>query len=251
MTQTIGIDIGGTGIKAAIVDVVSGKFVGEKIKVGTPTGAIPGDVARVCRELVEQLDPNGTLPVGVCFPAVIIEEVAFSASNVDESWVGLNVGDLLAATLGRRVHVVNDADAAGFAEYMFGAARGVQGLVLVTTLGTGIGSALIYNGILVPNSELGHMTLPGRHNRTAEQLAANVVRERKRLSWSRWAEHLQVFYGTLEMLFSPTLFVVGGGVSKEYENFLPLLTLRTPIVPAEHFNNAGILGAAALAPSER
>jgi polyphosphate glucokinase len=134
---------------------------------------------------------------------------------------------------------------------MFGAARGVQGLVLVTTLGTGIGSALIYNGILVPNSELGHMTLPGRHNRTAEQLAANVVRERKRLSWSRWAEHLQVFYGTLEMLFSPTLFVVGGGVSKEYENFLPLLTLRTPIVPAEHFNNAGILGAAALAPSER
>jgi polyphosphate glucokinase len=251
MTQTIGIDIGGTGIKAAIVDVVSGKFVGEKIKVGTPTGAIPGDVARVCRELVEQLDPNGTLPVGVCFPAVIIEEVAFSASNVAESWVGLNVGDLLAATLGRHVHVVNDADAAGFAEYMFGAARGVQGLVLVTTLGTGIGSALIYNGILVPNSELGHMTLPGRHNRTAEQLAANVVRERKRLSWSRWAEHLQVFYGTLEMLFSPTLFVVGGGVSKEYENFLPLLTLRTPIVPAEHFNNAGILGAAALAPSER
>jgi polyphosphate glucokinase len=251
MTQTIGIDIGGTGIKAAIVDVVSGKFVGEKIKVGTPTGAIPGDVARVCRELVEQLDPNGTLPVGVCFPAVIIEEVAFSASNVDESWVGLNVGDLLAATLGRRVHVVNDADAAGFAEYMFGAARGVQGLVLVTTLGTGIGSALIYNGVLVPNSELGHMTLHGRHNRTAEQLAANVVRERKRLSWSRWAEHLQVFYGTLEMLFSPTLFVVGGGVSKEYENFLPLLTLRTPIVPAEHFNNAGILGAAALAPSER
>jgi polyphosphate glucokinase len=251
MTQTIGIDIGGTGIKAAIVDVVSGKFVGEKIKVGTPTGAIPGDVARVCRELVEQLDPSGSLPVGVCFPAVIIEEVAFSASNVDESWVGLNVGDLLAATLGRRVHVVNDADAAGFAEYMFGAARGVQGLVLVTTLGTGIGSALIYNGILVPNSELGHMTLPGRHNRTAEQLAANVVRERKRLSWSRWAEHLQVFYGTLEMLFSPTLFVVGGGVSKEYENFLPLLTLRTPIVPAEHFNNAGILGAAALAPSER
>ncbi len=201
--------------------------------------------------MVEQLDPSGSLPVGVCFPAVIIEEVAFSASNVDESWVGLNVGDLLAATLGRRVHVVNDADAAGFAEYMFGAARGVQGLVLVTTLGTGIGSALIYNGILVPNSELGHMTLPGRHNRTAEQLAANVVRERKRLSWSRWAEHLQVFYGTLEMLFSPTLFVVGGGVSKEYENFLPLLTLRTPIVPAEHFNNAGILGAAALAPSER
>jgi polyphosphate glucokinase len=251
MTQTIGIDIGGTGIKAAIVDVVSGELVGEKIKVGTPTGAIPGDVARVCRELVEQLDPNGSLAVGVCFPAVIIDEVAFSASNVDQSWIGLNVGDLLEATLDRRVHVVNDADAAGYAEYKFGAARDVQGLVLVTTLGTGIGSALIYNGVLVPNSELGHMTLPGRRGRSAEQLAANVVRIRKRLSWRRWAAHLQVFYGTLEALFSPTLFVVGGGVSKDYENFLPLLTLRTPIVPAEHFNNAGILGAAALAPFEK
>lgn len=250
MTQTIGIDIGGTGIKAAIVDVVSGELIGEKIKIGTPAGAIPGDVARVCRELVEQLDPHGSLSVGVCFPAVIIDEVAFSASNVDESWIGLNVGDLLEETLDRRVHVVNDADAAGFAEYRFGAARGVQGLVLVTTLGTGIGSALIYNGILVPNSELGHMTLPGRRNRTAEQLAANVVRVRKRLSWKHWAEHLQVFYGTLEKLFSPTLFVVGGGVSKEYKNFLPLLTLRTPIVPAQHFNDAGILGAAALAPFE-
>ena len=248
MTQTIGIDIGGTGIKAAIVDVHSGELVSEKIKVGTPIGAIPGDVARVCHDLVEQLDPKGSLPVGVCFPAVIIDEVAFSAANVDSSWIGLNVGDLLEATLGRRVHVVNDADAAGFAEYKFGAARDVRGLVLVTTLGTGIGSALIYDGVLVPNSELGHITLPGRGSKTAEQLAANVVRVRKRLSWARWADHLQVFYSTLEKLFSPALFVVGGGVSKEYENFLPLLTLRTPIVPAQHFNNAGILGAAALAP---
>lgn len=250
MTHTIGIDIGGTGIKAAVVDVVSGEIIGEKVKVGTPPGAIPGDVARVCHELVELLDPNGSLTVGVCFPTVIIDEVAYSASNVDASWIGLNVGDLLEATLRRRVHVVNDADAAGYAEYMFGAAKNVQGLVLVTTLGTGIGSALIYDGVLVPNSELGHMTLPGRHNRTAEQLAANVVRVRKRLSWTRWASHLQVFYETLEKLFSPTLFVVGGGVSKEYEQFLPLLSLRTPIVPAQHFNEAGILGAAALAPMD-
>ncbi len=248
MTHTIGIDIGGTGIKAAIVDVASGELVGEKIKVGTPAGALPGDVARVCHELAEQLDPNGTLPVGACFPAVIIDEVAYSAANVDESWIGLNVGDLFEATLHRRVHVVNDADAAGYAEYKFGAARGVKGLVLVTTLGTGIGSALIYNGVLVPNSELGHINMPGYRNRTAEQLAANVIRVRKRLSWTRWAERPQVFYSTLEKLFSPTLFVVGGGVSKEYENFLPLLNLRAPIVPAQHFNNAGILGAAALAP---
>jgi polyphosphate glucokinase len=248
MTLTIGIDIGGTGIKAAIVNVVTGEFASEKIKVATPAGAFPGDVARVCHDLVEELDPQGTLPVGLCFPFVIVDDVARSASNVDASWIGLKVGDLMEATMERRVHVANDADAAGFAEYKFGAAKGHEGLVLVTTLGTGIGSALIYNGVLVPNSELGHIPIPGYRNRTAEQLAANVVRERKRLSWKRWAARLQVFYSLLEKLFSPSLFIVGGGVSKHYENFLPLISLRAPILPAQHFNDAGILGAAALAP---
>lgn len=247
MTLTIGIDIGGTGIKAAIVNVVTGEFASEKIKVATPAGAFPGDVARVCHDLVEKLDPQGTLPVGLCFPFVVVDDVARSASNVDASWIGLKVGDLMEATMERRVHVANDADAAGFAEYKFGAAKGHEGLVLVTTLGTGIGSALIYNGVLVPNSELGHIPIPGYRNRTAEQLAANVVRERKRLSWKRWAARLQVFYSLLEKLFSPSLFIVGGGVSKHYENFLPLISLRAPILPAQHFNDAGILGAAALA----
>lgn len=247
MTLTIGVDIGGTGIKAAIVNVVTGEFASEKIKVATPAGAFPGDVARVCHELVEELDPHGTLPVGLCFPFVIVDDVARSASNVDASWIGLKVGDLMEATMERRVHVANDADAAGFAEYKFGAAKGHEGLVLVTTLGTGIGSALIYNGVLVPNSELGHIPIPGYRNRTAEQLAANIVRERKRLSWKRWAARLQVFYSLLEKLFSPSLFIVGGGVSKHYENFLPLISLRAPILPAQHFNDAGILGAAALA----
>ena len=248
MARTIGIDIGGTGIKAAIVDVENGELVSEKIKVGTPEGAKPADVADVVHELVEQLDPNGSLPIGVCFPAVIINEVAMSAANVDRSWIGTNVGDLFEAKTGRKVHVVNDADAAGFAEVKFGAAKGVTGLVMVTTLGTGIGSALIYNGVLIPNSELGHINLPGSKWRTAENLAANSARVKRKLSWTRWAERLQVYYGTLEKLFSPQLFVVGGGVSKEYENFLPLLELNTPIIPAQHFNNAGILGAAALAP---
>lgn len=248
MARTIGIDIGGTGIKAAIVDVDNGELVSEKIKVGTPEGAKPADVAQVVHELVEQLDPNGSLPIGVCFPAVIINEVAMSAANVDKSWIGTNVGELFEQRTGRHVHVVNDADAAGFAEVKFGAAKGVNGLVLVTTLGTGIGSALIYNGVLIPNSELGHINLPGSKWRTAENLAANSARVKRKLSWTRWAERLQVYYGTLEKLFSPQLFVVGGGVSKEYENFLPLLELTTPIIPAQHFNNAGILGAAALAP---
>jgi polyphosphate glucokinase len=248
MARTIGIDIGGTGIKAAIVDVDNGELVSEKIKVGTPEGAKPADVADVVHELVEQLDPNGSLPIGVCFPAVIINEVAMSAANVDRSWIGTNVGDLFEGKTGRKVHVVNDADAAGFAEVKFGAAKDVKGLVMVTTLGTGIGSALIYNGVLIPNSELGHINLPGSRWKTAENLAANSARVKRKLSWTRWAERLQVYYGTLEKLFSPQLFVVGGGVSKEYENFLPLLELNTPIVPAQHFNNAGIMGAAALAP---
>lgn len=248
MARTIGIDIGGTGIKAAIVDVENGELVSDKIKVGTPEGAKPADVAKVVKDIVDELDPNGKLPIGVCFPAVIVDEVALSAANVDKSWIGTDVGDLFEAATGRLVHVVNDADAAGFAEVKFGAAKGVNGLVLVTTLGTGIGSALIYNGVLIPNSELGHMHLPGTRWKTAENLAANSVRVKRRLSWSRWAERLQVYYSTLERLFTPQLFVVGGGVSKEYENFLPLLELNTPIVPAQHFNNAGILGAAALAP---
>lgn len=248
MARTIGIDIGGTGIKAAIVDVENGELVSEKIKVGTPEGAKPADVAQVIHDLVEQLDPHGSLPIGACFPAVIIDEVAMSAANVDKSWIGTNVGDLFEKTTGRKVHVVNDADAAGFAEVKFGAAQGVNGLVMVTTLGTGIGSALIYNGVLIPNSELGHINLPGSRWKTAENLAANSARVKRKLSWTRWAERLQKYYGTLEKLFSPQLFVVGGGVSKEYENFLPLLELNTPIVPAQHFNNAGILGAAALAP---
>jgi polyphosphate glucokinase len=248
MARTIGIDIGGTGMKAAIVDVESGELVSEKIKVGTPEGAKPADVARVCHELAEQLDPDGNLPIGVCFPAVIVDEVALSAANVDPSWIGLNVGDLVEAETGRRVHVVNDADAAGFAEVKFGAAKGVHGLIIVTTLGTGIGSAIIYNGVLVPNSELGHIYVPGNGRKDAEKLMSNAVRVKKNMSWSAWAAKLQLYYSELEKLFTPTLLVVGGGVSKEYENFLPLLTLRAPIVPAQHFNNAGILGAAALAP---
>ena len=248
MTRTIGIDIGGTGMKAAIVDVELGELVSEKLKVGTPEGAKPSDVADVVHELAEQLDPNGKLPIGVCFPAVIVDEVAQSAANVDKSWIGTNVGDLFEARTGRRVHVVNDADAAGYAEVKFGAAKDVKGLVLVTTLGTGIGSALIYNGTLIPNAELGHINLPGVKWKDAEQIAANSARVKRRLSWNRWAERLQVYYSTLERLFTPQLFVVGGGVSKEYANFLPLLELNTPIIPAQHFNNAGILGAAALAP---
>ena len=168
-----------------------------------------------------------------------------SAANVSSAWIGLEAEKLFEESIGLDITFVNDADAAGVAEAHFGAARGVRGLVIMTTLGTGIGSALIYNGVLIPNAELGHMDVGGR--RDFEKRASYAAKERGRLSWNRWAVRLQTYYSQLEMLLWPDLFIVGGGVSKHYKQFLPLLRLRTPIVPAALRNNAGILGAAALA----
>lgn len=240
----VGIDIGGTGIKGALVDLETGELVGERIKIDTPPGGEPTAIISVVVSIIAQINAPPTAPVGVCFPAIVLHGKTMSAANVSPLWIGLEAEALFEAALERDIHFVNDADAAGYAEVRYGAAKGVAGLVLLTTLGTGIGSALIYNGALIPNSELGHLKLWGRD---AEKSASNSARERGRLSWKRWARRLQVYYSHLELLFSPDLFIVGGGVSKSHELFLPLLRLRTPIVPAELRNNAGILGAAALA----
>lgn len=240
----VGIDIGGTGIKGALVDLDSGELVSERIKIATPPGGEPTAIVEVVADIVGQLDPPPTVPVGVCFPAIVLQGKTMSAANVSPLWIGLEAEALFEAALGRDIHFVNDADAAGYAEVKYGAAKGVPGLVLLTTLGTGIGSALIYNGVLIPNSELGHLKLWGRD---AEKSASNSARERGHLSWARWARRLQTYYSHLELLFSPDLFIVGGGVSKSHELFLPRLKLRAPIVPAGLRNNAGILGAAALA----
>lgn len=241
----IGIDIGGTGIKGALVDVTTGELKSERIKVPTPKGGEPADIVAEVAAIVEQIgDSTGKVPVGVCFPAVVIGGRTMSAANVSKRWIGLPAEALFERTLGRDIVFVNDADAAGVAELHFGAARDRRGLVIMTTLGTGIGSAFLYDGVLIPNTELGHLEIDGKD---AERRASFAAKERGRLSWSRWAKHLQRYYETVEMLFSPTLFVVGGGVSKESDQFLPLLKLRTPIVPAELRNNAGILGAAWLA----
>ena len=167
-----------------------------------------------------------------------------SAANVSKKWIGLPAEELFEETLGREIHFINDADAAGYAELRYGAAAGVDGLVILTTLGTGIGSALIYDGVLVPNSELGHLEIDGHD---AESRAAYSAMERDSMTWEKWAKRLQTYYAHVEFIFSPDLFIVGGGVSKHHEQFLPLLKLDTPIVPAVHRNNAGILGAAALA----
>ncbi|MDO4791319.1 MAG: ROK family protein [Buchananella hordeovulneris] len=239
-----GIDIGGSGIKGAPVDLETGEFTAERVRIETPKPSTPEAVARVTREVVESFDLPADTPIGITFPAPIKHNVVLFMANLDQSWVGKNVDDVFEQELGRKVIAVNDADAAGYAEAMYGAAKGVDGLVVVTTLGTGIGSALIYKGQLIPGSEFGHLEIDGVD---AESRAAARIREEEKLKFPAYAKRLQRYYSHLEMLLSPDLLVVGGGVSKKHEKFLPLLDLRTPIVPAQLFNTAGIVGAAALA----
>jgi polyphosphate glucokinase len=240
-----GIDIGGSGIKGAPVDLDGGHFTAERLRIPTPSPSIPGAVADVVAQIVGSFGVHsGEQPIGVTFPAVIQHGIARTAANVDDAWIGTDVDGLFTARLGRSVHVVNDADAAGVAEARFGAARGVKGVVIVATLGTGIGSALLVDGLLVPNTELGHLEIDGHD---AESRAADSAREREDLSWERWAHRLQAYFRTVEKLFWPDLIVVGGGVSKKSQKFLPLLDLKTPIVPAQLLNDAGIIGAAVLA----
>lgn len=245
MATALGIDIGGTGIKGALVDTATGELVSDRTKLATPAGGSPDDIVATVVRLIDKLggvEPD--VPVGVCFPAVVKDGRTLSAANVSNAWIGLEAERLFERALGRDIHFVNDADAAGVAELRYGAARDQHGLVMLTTLGTGIGTAMIYRDVLVPNTELGHLIVGGRD---AERRAAFSAKERGRLSWARWAKRLQRYYEHLEFLFHPDLFVVGGGVSKQHQEFLPLLRLQTPIVPAVHRNNAGILGAAALA----
>ncbi len=243
--KAIGIDIGGTGIKGALVDVKNGNLVGDRVRYETPQGGHPEDIATVVAKLVRDLKPaRATLPVGVCFPAVVQHGRTMSAANVSKEWIGLDADGLFENTLQRHVHVLNDADAAGVAEMKFGAGRKRKGLVIMTTLGTGIGTALFMNGDLVPNAELGHLEIDGVDYETK---AAYSAMERENLTFDEWSKRLQKYYSMLEKLFSPDLIIVGGGISKQWEEFIPKLDLRAEIVPAQKRNNAGILGAAALA----
>jgi len=237
-----GVDIGGSGIKGAIVELEGGTLASDRFKVLTPQPSTPGAVARAVAEVVGHFGWQG--PIGCTFPAVVQQGVARTAANVDSSWIGTNIEKVVGAATGLPVHAVNDADAAGIAETYWGAAMGTRGLVMVVTLGTGIGVALIYDGVLVPNCELGHLELDGDDY---EFRASAAAREREGLSWDKWAKRLQRYFSALEALLWPDLFVVGGGVSRRAEKFLPLLNLSTPIVPAHFQNEAGIAGAAYLA----
>ncbi|WP_053206063.1 polyphosphate--glucose phosphotransferase [Jiangella muralis] len=241
-TQGFGIDIGGSGIKGAPVDLGRGEFAAERVRIDTPEQSTPDNVIAVVLEVLRRFEWDG--PFGCTFPGIVKRGVISSAANVDKSWVGVDLEKELSQRTGQSVTVVNDADSAGLAEDRFGAAADVDGVVIVTTLGTGIGSAVLHDGRLLPNTEFGHLYL---HHHEAEKYAAASVREEKDLSWEHWAERLQEFYAHLEFIFSPDLFVVGGGVSKKADKFLPLLDLATPIVPAGLRNDGGIIGAAFLA----
>ena len=239
----LGIDIGGSGIKGAPVDLKAGEFATDRQRIPTPEESTPEAVAEVVAEIVEHFEDEigKKQPVGITVPAVVHHGTVRTAANIDQSWIGTDADALFTERVGRQVHVVNDADAAGVAEMHYGAGRGNDGVVLLTTLGTGIGTALFMNGELLPNTELGHLELDGHD---AETRAASSARENEDLSWEDWAERLQRYYSHVEDLLWPDLIIVGGGVSKKADKYLPLLHTRAPIVPAQLKNDAGIIGAA-------
>ncbi|MEU3221536.1 polyphosphate--glucose phosphotransferase [Streptomyces sp. NPDC006976] len=243
--EIFGVDIGGSGIKGAPVDLDRGDLAQERHKVLTPHPATPGDVAGCVAEVVGHFDWKG--PVGITFPGVVTGGLTRTAANVDKGWIDLDARTLLGDKLGLPVTVLNDADAAGVAEMTFGAGRGRKGTVIVLTFGTGIGSALFIDGRLVPNTELGHLEL---HGHDAEKRASTKAKEDEDLGWQHWARRVQKYLAHVEMLFSPELFIVGGGISRKADKFLPLIEdVRAEMVPAELQNNAGIVGAAMAAAS--
>lgn len=237
--HVLGIDVGGSGIKGAPVDTKTGKLLAERIRIKTPKKAEPQPVADVVAEIAKAFDWKG--PIGIGFPAPIKGGVTLMAANVSPKWVGTNADDLFTKTTGCDCTMINDADAAGLAEMKFGAGKGQPGTVIMITLGTGIGTAIFYHGNLLPNAEFGHLDMNGKD---AEHRASDAVRQREELSWKKYAKRLNKYLTAMDKLFWPDLFIVGGGISKESEKFIPLLKLETPVVTAQFLNEAGIVGAA-------
>lgn len=238
----LGVDIGGSGVKGAPVDLATAEFTAERFRLPTPQPATPRAVTAAFDAVVERFASEG--PIGCTFPGIVQHGIIRSAANMDRSWVGTDAAHGFAAAVGRPVVVLNDADAAGLAEARYGAAKGHDGVVLVLTFGTGIGSALLHRGELVPNTEFGHLELEGG---AAEAYAAAVVRERQDLSWDEWGGRVNRYLHHLELLFTPDRFVIGGGVSRKFDKFAGVLDVRAEVVPAELRNQAGIVGAALVA----
>lgn len=242
--QILGIDIGGSGIKGAPVDIDTGKLTADRYRIPTPQPSKPEAVADVVTEIAQHFNWSG--PIGCTFPAVVKNGVTLSAANVDKAWIDTHAQNLFHKKTSCAVLVLNDADAAGIAEMQFGAGKGKSGVVIMLTLGTGIGSAVFLDGVLLPNTEFGHMEVRGKD---AEQRASDRVRVENELSWEKWAKRVNEVLERLEVLFTPDLFIIGGGVSKEYDKFLPLLKNSTKVVRAKLLNEAGIVGAALAARS--
>ncbi|MFH5229849.1 polyphosphate--glucose phosphotransferase [Antrihabitans spumae] len=237
---SFGIDVGGSGVKGGIVDLSTGEMTHYRLKIETPHPATPEAVVATIAKIVDQADWDG--PVGVTLPCVVTGGVARTAANVDKAWIGTDARALISEALGgRAVAVLNDADAAGLAEDKYGAGKEVEGVVILATFGTGIGSALLNRGVLVPNTEFGHMEVDGME---AEHRAAASIKTKKNLSFEQWAEEVSLVLSRYEALLWPDLFIAGGGISRDSETWIPLLTNRTPVVPATLENTAGIVGAA-------
>ncbi len=238
--EILGIDIGGTGIKGAPVDIDTGELLYPRHRIPTPQPSEPKKVAAVVAEIAEYFDWQG--PIGCGYPGVIQRGHTLTAANVHDGWIGLNAAALLSEATGCPVRMINDADAAGLAEMSFGIGRGVNGLVLIVTIGTGLGTALFTDGVLVPNTELGHIELKGVD---AETRASDAARKRDELSTKQWAKkRFDPYLNALEFLLHPDLIILGGGISKKADKFLPYLTVKADVVTAQFLNNAGIVGAA-------
>jgi polyphosphate glucokinase len=238
--QGFGIDVGGSGVKGGIVDLATGQLIGERFKLATPQPATPDAVSDTIAEVVRHFDWKGSL--GVTYPGVVTDGIVRTAANVDKKWIGTNAQDVISAKLnGQSVTVLNDADAAGLAEEKFGAGKDNSGLIVLLTFGTGIGSAVIYNGILLPNTEFGHLEVGGKE---AEHRAASSVKESKEWSYERWTQEVTKVLVTVENAIWPDLFIAGGGISRKADKWIPLLKNRTPVVAAALLNTAGIVGAA-------
>jgi polyphosphate glucokinase len=237
--KILGIDIGGSSLKGAPVDTKTGRLLAERYRVETPTQVSPKEMAAIVAQIAQQFKWRG--PIGVGFPGVVQNSVARTAANLDKRFVDCDLAKLFSKASGCRVSATNDADAAGLAEVRFGAGHGYEGAVLLLTLGTGVGSALFYNGVLYPNTEFGHLPMFGR---SAEKYMASSVKVAKDLSWAEWAKRLDEYLAMVEALLWPELIILGGGVSADHKKFLKYLKRRTRIVPAEFQNEAGIVGAA-------